>query len=135
MAKSKSGLVRFLTGLGIGAGLGVLLAPKSGKELRNDLKNKMNDFLDEAKSIDIQEVKDDFLTRLDEIKLEIEELDKEKVLEIAKEKSEVLKVKTGELLELAKEKGTPVLESTAEGIRVKAIEVTKDVLKKLENKN
>lgn len=135
MAKNKSGLVKFLTGLGIGAGLGVLLAPKSGKELRNDLKNKMNDFLDEAKSIDIQEVKDDFLTRLDEIKLEIEELDKEKVLEIAKEKSEVLKVKTGELLELAKEKGTPVLESTAEGIRVKAIEVTKDVLKKLENKN
>ena len=135
MAKNKSGFGKLLAALGLGAGIGMLLAPKSGEELRKGLKVKINDFIDEVKNIDIQEAKDDFLTKLDEIKLEIEELDKEKVLEIAKEKSEVLKAKTEELICLAKEKGTPVLESTAEGIRLKAIEVTKDVLKKLENKN
>ena len=56
------------------------------------------------------------------------------ILEFAKEKIEVLKIKTNELLALAKEKGTPVLENMAEEIRNKAVDVTKDVLKKLENK-
>ena len=134
MKNKKRGLGKFLVGLSLGAGLGMLFAPKSGEVLRKELKNKLNDFLEELKSVDIQEVKDDFLTRLDEIKLELEELDKEKVLEIAKEKTEVLKKKTAELIELTKEKGTPILENAAEEIRVKAIEVTKEVLKKLENK-
>ena len=132
MKNNKKGLGKFLVGLGIGAGLGMLFAPKSGEELRKDLKNKMNDFLEEAKSLDLKEIKDEFLTKVDEIKLEIEELDKEKVLKIAKEKTEVLKEKTAELVELAKEKGTPVLEKAAEDIRKKAIDVTKEVLKKLE---
>ena len=33
----RSGLGKFLVGLGIGAGLGILLAPKSGKEMRKEL--------------------------------------------------------------------------------------------------
>ena len=37
-----------------------------------------------------------------------------------------------ELVDYAIEKGTPVLEKTASSIREKAIEVTKDVLNKLE---
>ena len=133
MKTEKRGLSKFLVGLSLGAGLGMLFAPESGEKLRKNLKVKLNDFLEEVKSIDIQEVKDDFVTRLDEIKLELEDLDKEKVLEIAKEKSEKLKNKTTDLIELTKEKGTPVLESFAEEIRVKAIDVTKDVLNKLEN--
>jgi len=132
MKSKKKGLGKFLVGLGVGAGLGMLFAPKSGEELRKDLKNKLDDFLEQAKSIDVVEVKDEFVTKLDEIKLELESLDKEKVLKIAKEKSEELKKKTTELLELAKEKGTPVLESAAEDIRKRAIDVTKEVLKKLE---
>ena len=58
---------------------------------------------------------------------------KEKVLEIAKEKSEAIKEKSLELVEYAKEKGTPVLERTADEIRKKAVNVTKEVLNKLEN--
>ena len=54
--------------------------------------------------------------------------------EIAKEKGEVLKKKAQELVDLAIEKGTPVLRDAAEDVRQKAILVTKDVLKKLENK-
>ena len=37
------------------------------------------------------------------------------------------------LCEMAKEKGTPVLESVANDVREKAIDVTKEVLKRLEN--
>ena len=133
MSKKKSGLGKFLAGVGIGAGLGLLFAPKSGTELRKDLKKKLDELIDEAKKIDINEVKDEFFEKVEEIKKEIEDLDQEKVKKIAKEKADQLKVKTTELVELAKEKGTPVLEGVANDVRMKAIEVTKEVLKKLEN--
>ena len=133
MKNKKSGLGKFLVGLGVGAGIGMLFAPKSGEELRKDLKNKLDDFVNEVKKIDLQEVKEDFLKKLDDLKKEIEDLDKEKVLEIAKEKSKTIKEKSLELVEYAKEKGTPILERTADDIRKKAIDVTKEVLKKLEN--
>ena len=132
MANKKSGFGKFLVGIGLGAGLGLLFAPKAGSETRKDLKKKIDNFIAELKEIDINEVKDEFLAKVDDIKSELEDLDKEKVLKIAKEKSEEIKNKTKELIELAKEKGTPVLENAANDIRLKAIDVTKEVLKKLE---
>lgn len=45
---SKGLLIGFLTGGIVGAAIALLYAPKSGKELRNDIKNKSNEFLDEA---------------------------------------------------------------------------------------
>lgn len=134
MSNKKSGFGKFLAGIGIGAGLGILFAPKSGKETRDDLKKKLDEFVSDLKEIDVNEVKDEFLKKVDEIKVGIEDLDKEKVLRIAKEKSEDLKRKVNELVELAKEKGTPVLQGVADDVRNKAIDVTKEVLKKLENK-
>lgn len=134
MSNKKRGLGKFLAGVGIGAGLGILFAPKSGVETRRDLKKKLDEFVEALKDIDINEVKDEFLNKVDEIKCELEDLDKEKVLNIAKEKAELLKKKVNELVELAKEKGTPVLEGVANDLRTKATNVTKDVLKKLEDK-
>ena len=130
----KSGLAKFIAGVGIGAGLGILLAPKSGKETRADLKKKLDELIDEIKKIDINDVKDEFFNKVDEIKTELADLDKEKALSIAKEKGEQLKLKATELVDLAKEKGTPVLENAAEDVRKKAISVTKEILKKLEGK-
>ena len=134
MSNKKSGFGKFLAGIGIGAGLGILFAPKSGKETRDDLKKKLDEFVRDLKEIDVNEIKDEFLKKVDEIKVAVEELDKEKVLNIAKDKSEDLKKKVNELVELAKEKGTPVLQGIADDVRNKVIDVTKDVLKKLENK-
>ena len=131
----KKGLGKLLAGIGIGAGLGLLLAPQTGEETRKALKKKINDLIDEAKKIDMNEVKDDFLNKVDQLKKELDDLDKEKALNLAKEKGEVLKNKASELVDLAKEKGTPILEKTAEDVRKKAIDVTKDILKKLENKS
>ena len=132
LMSKKSGLGKLLAGIGIGAGLGILFAPKSGKETRTDLKNKMDEFSVALKDLDINEVKDEFLSKVDEIKQGFEDLDKEKVLKIASEKAEVLKQKAADLVELAKTKGTPVLEGVASDLKQKAIDVTKDVLKKLE---
>lgn len=134
MSNKKNGLGKLLAGIGIGAGLGILFAPKSGKETREDVKNKIEEFIRELKNIDVKEIKDEFMTKVEEIKQEIDDLDKEKVLKIAQEKSEDLKEKVNDLVALAKEKGTPVLEGVANDIRQKAINVTKDVLKKLESK-
>ena len=100
--------------------------------MREDLKKQLDKLLNQIKDIDTEEVKKEFDKRVNEIKVELADLDKEKALDLAKEKALVLKDKVEDLVDLAVEKGTPVLRDVAEELRVKAIAVTKDVLKKLE---
>ena len=56
--KKKSGLGKFVAGAAIGVGLGVLFAPKSGKETRRELKQKFDEFISKVKEIDVDEVKE-----------------------------------------------------------------------------
>lgn len=128
---SKSGIEKFIAGAALGVGLGVLFAPKSGEETRKDLKKKLDELIEQAKNVDIEEVKKDIMRRVEDIKMELVDLDKEKALEIAKEKGEALKAKAQELVELAKEKGTPVLKKTANDVLDNVIKVSKETQKKL----
>ncbi len=130
--EKKSGIGKFVAGAAIGAGLGILFAPKKGSETRALLKEKMNDLVNQIKNIDVEEVKEEFNQKLEEVKRDLADLDKEKALEIAKEKALQIKDKAQELVDLAIDKGTPVLRDAAEEVRLKAIDVTKEVLKKLE---
>lgn len=129
----KSSLGKFLLGLGVGAGLGVLFAPKKGSETRKDLKCKLDELIEKIKNVDVEEIKEQFQNKVEEIKELMDDLDKEKVLKLAKEKGEKLKEKTEELLILAKEKGTPILEKTAKEVKTQAANVVREVLKKLES--
>ena len=52
----------------------------------------------------------------------------------AKKKAKDIETSTKKLVDYAVEKGTPVLEDAANAIRLKAIDVTKEVLEKLESK-
>ena len=132
---SKKGTGKFVLGAAIGAGLGLLFAPKEGRKLREELKNKLSDLLDQASEIDMEDVKKQFDKKVEEIKKELADLDKEKALDIAKKKADELKKKVQELADLAVEKGTPVLDETAKEVKTKANAVIKDVLKKLEEKS
>lgn len=130
--EKKKGFGKFLVGVGVGAGLGMLLTKKTGKENREQLKKIVNDLTKKIKEIDSNEVKKNIQEKVDEILISISELDKEKALKIAKKKAEQIKEKSEELVQYVIEKGTPVLEKTACSLKEKAIVVTKDILAKLE---
>ena len=128
----KNGLGKFVVGAALGAGIGLLFAPKKGSEIRKELKSKLDDLVAQIKDIDVEEVKKEFDKKVQEIKAELADLDKEKVLSIAKEKGEDLRKKAEDLVELAKEKGTPALKKSAESVLENVIKVSKNALKKLE---
>lgn len=132
MSKEKGfGLGKFVLGAAVGAGLGILFAPKKGEETRKELRAKLDEIIDQTKKIDVKEVKNEFNRKVEEIKMELVDLDKEKALEIAKEKGAALKVKAQELVDLAIEKGTPVLRRTANDVLENVIKVSKETQKKL----
>ena len=128
----KNGWGKFVVGAGIGAGLGILFAPKSGSETRRELKEKADELIAKAKEIKMEDVTEMVQEKIEELKKEIKDLDKEKVLKIAKEKGEKVKEKASELVELAKEKGTPVLHDAAVELKAKAIDVLQETINRLE---
>ena len=105
MSKKGFGLGKFLVGIGIGAGLGALLTSKSGEENRKELKIQIDKFKETLKDIDVNEIKDEFLNKIEDIRNQLEDLDKEKAAKIAKEKGKELRKNVDVLVELAKEKG------------------------------
>lgn len=130
MAKNSMG--NFVLGIAIGASLGILFAPKKGKETRRELKDKMLELVSRAKELSISDISDVIEDKITEIRKDLNDLDKEKVLKIAKKKSEDIKKKCEDLVDLAIEKGTPVLKDAAIEVRDKTIDVMKDMIEKLE---
>lgn len=120
------------TGVAIGAAAGILFAPKKGSETRKELKAKIDELIESAKSIKKEDVTAYIEEKATKLKQEIEDLDKEKVLAVAKKKASQIQKKAKDLVDFAVKKGTPALEETANSIRETAIKVTKEVLKKLE---
>ena len=133
MSKKKSGKGKFILGALVGASLGILFAPKKGSETRADLKELFDELMNKLKDIDIEDVKEAIANKIADIKQSISELDKEKILEIAKEKGALLKEKCEDLIAFAREKGIPAVEKTAKELKIKANEVTRTVVAKIQD--
>lgn len=129
----KSGLGKFLLGAGIGVGLGILFAPKSGKETRADLKKKMDNLIEKAKNIDIEEVKATIEAKVNEIKEDLKNLDKETVAEKVKVGAKKIKKKAEDLVQYAVKKGTPVIEAAAREVKESTIKTLESITAKLKD--
>ncbi len=117
--KKNNGLGKFAVGALIGAGIALMLAPKTGKELRKDLKVKLDELADYIKELDMEDVKTSISEKIKEIEEDIKNFDKEKAIDTAKKSAKKIETKASELVSEAEKAARPAL-----------IELTKDVKKK-----
>ena len=83
----KNGAGKFVLGAIVGATVGLLFSPKSGKENRKAIKEKASDLLEKVKELDAEDVKEAIEEKVTNIVEELKDLDKEKVLDVAKKKA------------------------------------------------
>lgn len=131
----KRGFGKFLGGIAIGAGLGLLFAPDKGENTRKVLAKKIDELLKKLNDIDMDEVKDELLFRAESLQAELAQLDAEKAKELVLDKAEVIKEKAEELYKYAIEKGTPVVEKAADDVRKQALKIVREAEKKLVEAN
>ncbi len=134
MMSRKGGLGKFIGGLALGAGIGLLFAPDKGENTRKMLQKKLEDVVKKVRNLDVEEVKDAILYKVEQLQAELSSLDKEKVKAAALKKAKDIKSKAEDLYKYAIEKGTPVVEKAADDVRRQALKVVKDVESKLEEK-
>lgn len=91
-------LGRFLITLGIGAIAGMLLAPKKGSELREELKGKGKETLDTAKEMTVEDYQKLISETIDGLKKTVDEFDVDEFKENSLTKLNELKDKFDEVV-------------------------------------
>jgi len=129
MRKRRGGLI---AGLLIGAGLGVLFAPKKGSETRAELKEKCNELYEKLKEVEFSDIKVNIENKLSDLQQELKNLDGEKIGAVCRSQARKIKAKAEELYELAVQKSSPVLQKAADDVRQKAAELLHNAADKID---
>lgn len=90
-------LGKFITTLGLGAAIGMLVAPKKGSELRGELKEKGLETYDKAKNMTKEDLQVLLNSSIDEIKKAVDEFDVEEFKGTTVNKLNDVKVRLEEL--------------------------------------
>ena len=88
---------KLIAGVGIGTVIGMLLAPKKGSELRQDLKDKSQELYDKAQNMTKEDIETLVNNTIEEIKQAIEEFDLDEFKEATGAKLSNLKDKLEQL--------------------------------------
>ena len=116
---SKSGLGKFVIGAGIGFGIGLLVAAKSGKETRNDIKNKFKELEEKFRSLDLTELKDGAIEKLDSLREKVKDIDSEQICDFTKDKIADIKKGLSDLTKSVKKKSVPIIKKIVDDIALK----------------
>ena len=116
----------------IGAGAGIMFAPKKGSETREDLKNLICDLKEKIGKIKLKDTKKYLENKVKQLEIDLDNLTDDDTLDNIKQKSKDILNNIEELLQTAKDKGEKIIEETVFNLKNKAIEVTEDIQKKLE---
>lgn len=134
MSKKHSGFKKFALGAIIGAGIGMLFAPKKGSETRKELKEKLNTLVEKTKDLKNGDIKKTVEKKVVAIQQAIDDLDAETVLNSAKNRTKKLQSMVSELASYIAEKSIPALDKTISVIQEKTDLVVEDALKRLGKK-
>jgi len=118
---TKGFLIGFLAGGTVGAIVALLTAPKSGKELRADIKTKSEEYFDEAEKY-LAEAKDKARELINEGKKK-----SERIISDAKTKSDDILKDAEKIIKEAKVKTTDVIQTGKEKIEVEADRIKSSV--------
>lgn len=118
---TKGFLIGFLAGGTVGAIIALLTAPKSGKELRNDIRVKSEEYFDEAEKY-LSEAKDKARELINEGKKK-----SERIIHDAKSKSEDLIKDAERIIKDAKSKTTDAFVSGKEKFEAEADRIKSSV--------
>lgn len=123
---------KIIAGVGVGAALGILFAPKSGKKTREDIANAAKDGLDfvsENVNTAVKVIKDKSAELKEAVVEKYDQISNKNITEVVSENIEKLEEKIEDTKEKVKEKAEDVKEK-AKDIKEKAEDKVKEVKEK-----
>lgn len=123
---------KIIAGVGVGAALGILFAPKSGKKTREDIANAAKDGLDfvsENVNNAVKVIKDKSAELKEAVVEKYDQISNKNITEVVSENIEKLEEKIEDTKEKVKEKAEDVKEK-AKDIKEKAEDKVKEVKEK-----
>ena len=127
----KSTLFTFLAGTAIGVAIGLIIAPKSGKEMRKDISTKAKKITKKVKEIDLDDIREFVVEKSADIEDKLSKLTKEKVLKDAKKLVKEIEKDMTNLYNSVKDISEDVMQDAVEKLKEKAANTIEKVLKKL----